>query len=147
MKNTLAFFFSILFMQALFAQTDFSKAKAEVMKILKKQETQWNSGNIDAFMEGYWKNDSLVFVGKNGPTFGYKNTLENYKRGYPTKASMGKLSFTFHHFKMWDKTTFQVVGEFHLEREEDHPFGFFTLLLKRMNGQWKIVSDHSSSGQ
>ena len=45
----------------------------------------------EKFMKGYWENDSLMFIGKSGVTYGYKNTLNNYKKNYPTTADMGKL--------------------------------------------------------
>ena len=48
-----------------------------IQAILQNQTVAWNKGDLDAFMVGYWKSDSLVFMGKSGPTYGYKNTLAN----------------------------------------------------------------------
>ena len=36
-----------------------------------------------------------MFVGSQGITYGWKATLENYKKGYPDRATMGKLKFDF----------------------------------------------------
>lgn len=55
-----------------------------IQAILQNQTAAWNKGDLDAFMVGYWKSDSLVFMGKSGPTYGYKNTLANYKKTIPT---------------------------------------------------------------
>lgn len=112
---------------------------------MKAQEFYWNKGDIEAFMEGYWNNTELVFVGKNGPTYGYQNTLENYKKGYPDKASMGQLHFDILHTQQWDKNTIQLIGKYTLTRENDQPTGYFTLLFRKIDSVWKIVSDHSSS--
>lgn len=123
---------------------DFS-ATDEVISVLKTQESLWNNGDLDRFMEGYWKNDSLVFVGGKGPTYGFESTLANYKKGYPDKAAMGKLHFDILFTKEWDSRTIQLIGKFTLTRSNDQPKGFFTLLFRKINNSWKIVSDHSST--
>jgi ketosteroid isomerase-like protein len=64
-----------------------------IRQLMAAQETAWNRGDISGFMEGYWKNDSLLFVGKNGPTYGWKQTLSNYQKNYPDTATMGQLHF------------------------------------------------------
>ena len=58
-----------------------------VRAILKSQETAWNNADINTFMEGYWQSEKLVFVGSNGPTYGFLNTLERYKASYPNNES------------------------------------------------------------
>ena len=68
--------------------------ETEVRNVLTRQNQAWNRGDVDAFMVGYWENDSLMFIGKSGVTYGYKNTLSNYKKNYPDTTVMGKLTFT-----------------------------------------------------
>ena len=116
-----------------------------VRAILKSQETAWNNADINTFMEGYWQSEKLVFVGSNGPTYGFLNTLERYKASYPNKEAMGTLNFDLLFIEQWDKKTIQVIGKFTLTRENDQPTGFFTLLFRKIDSVWKIVSDHSSS--
>ena len=136
----------LFFSSSVFAQVALKpKAEKALSEIMKAQEFYWNKGDIEAFMEGYWNNTELVFVGKNGPTYGYQNTLENYKKGYPDKASMGQLHFDILHTQQWDKNTIQLIGKYTLTRENDQPTGYFTLLFRKIDSVWKIVSDHSSS--
>lgn len=144
MKRFFLFFFfcSLTF---LFAQDN--KDVTAIENILKAQEDAWNAGDLVSFMDGYWKSDSLVFVGRSGPTYGFERTLENYRKGYPNRAAMGKLSFDLLHIKQWDEQSIQLIGAFHLQRENDAPSGYFTLLFRRFDSGWKIVSDHSSSSQ
>ena len=88
----------LFFTSSVFAQVALdSKAEKALSEIMKAQEFYWNKGDIEGFMEGYWNNAELVFVGKNGPPYGYQNTVENYKKGYPDKASMGQLHFDILH--------------------------------------------------
>lgn len=136
----------LFFSSSVFAQVALdSKAEKAFSEIMKAQEFYWNKGDIERFMEGYWNNTELVFVGKSGPTYGYQNTLENYKKGYPNKDSMGQLHFDILHTQQWDENTIQLIGKFTLTRKNDQPTGFFTLLFRKINDTWKIVSDHSSS--
>lgn len=116
-----------------------------VRAILKSQETAWNNADINSFMEGYWQSEKLVFVGSKGPTYGFLNTLERYKASYPNKEAMGTLNFDLLFIEQWDEKTIQVIGKFTLTRENDQPTGFFTLLFRKIDSVWKIVSDHSSS--
>src|SRR5690349_11438540 len=64
-----------------------------IRQLLDKQTLAWNRGDLETFMETYWKSDSLMFIGKSGVTYGWTNTLNNYKKGYPDTTAMGKLSF------------------------------------------------------
>lgn len=137
---------SLCFMGFLYAQSDrITTAEIEVRKILSDQEIAWNKGDLINFMKGYWDDENLVFVGSKGPTFGYQNTLASYQRGYPNKIAMGKLHFDILHVNSWDDKTLQLIGKYTLTRSKDQPTGFFTLLFRKINGNWKIVSDHSSA--
>lgn len=115
-----------------------------VRSLLEEQSKAWNNGNIDEYMKGYWNSDSLVFIGKNGPKYGYKTTLENYKKSYPDTAAMGKLDFTLLELKRLSFQYFFVIGKWHLQRTAGDLQGHFTLLLKKIKNRWMIVADHSS---
>lgn len=124
-----------------FSQTGPEK---QIRKILTDQTEAWNRGDIDAFMKAYWKSDSLLFVGKNGPTYGYTNTLNNYKKSYPNKDFMGTLQFTLLEVKPLAKQLWMVLGKWELKRKAGDVSGHYTILFKKINGEWVIVMDHSS---
>ena len=121
-----------------------NKDEAAIRQLLEKQNAAWNRGDIDTFMQGYWNNDSLKFVGKSGITYGYKKTLEGYKRGYPDTATMGKLEFTLMHVERLSPEYYQVVGKWHLKRSIGDVGGYYTLLFRKIKGTWMIVCDHTS---
>jgi hypothetical protein len=118
--------------------------KDEILNILSRQTECWNRGDIECFMEGYWKSDELKFIGKNGVTMGWQSTLDNYKNNYPSKKAMGELSFDILEVTLLDAGYAYVVGKWHLERHSDELSGHFTLLWKKLANQWVIISDHSS---
>lgn len=124
------------------AQT--AKDKTAILTVLENQRQAWNKGDLNDYMQGYWKNDSLLFVGKSGPTYGWQKTLDNYKKGYPDKSAMGFLTFGIKKVTFLAKDMAFVLGSWNLKRDKDEPKGYFTLLLKKLDGQWKVVVDHSS---
>ena len=126
---------------SVFSQT---KDEKEVRNVLATQNAAWNRGDVDAFMVGYWENDSLMFIGKSGVTYGYKNTLSNYKKNYPDTATMGKLTFTLIQVKQLSPEYFHVTGKYYLTRTIGDASGHFTLMFRKINGKWVVISDHSS---
>ncbi len=115
-----------------------------ILKLLEDQRQAWNRGDLNEYMQGYNQSDSLLFVGKSGPQYGWNNTLKNYKKSYPNKSAMGYLSFDIKEIKMIAADHAFVLGAWHLKRENDEPKGYFTLLVKKIKGQWKVIADHSS---
>lgn len=137
----LFFAFFLLVTSRAFAQ---SKNESAIRGILENQTTSWNRGDIESFMNGYWKNDSLMFIGKSGVTYGWSNTLKNYKKNYPDTAAMGKLVFTLIQVKKLSKKYYHVTGKWFLKRSIGNIGGHYTLLFRKINGRWVIISDHSS---
>jgi len=121
-----------------------SNPRIEIQKVLTAQQKAWNEGKIEAYMQGYWNNDSLTFVGKKGVTRGWKNTLANYKKSYPDKTAMGKLNLELIAIKILGKDIAFVVGKWNLTRTIGDVGGHFTLLMRNIKGKWVIVADHSS---
>ena len=108
----------LLFSTFILAQ-DYNKDFEQIKKIFFQQENDWNLGNIDAFMKAYWNSEELQFGGANGITRGWQKTLENYKRGYPDKEAMGKLSFQIKDMTQHSKEVVSLTGSWELERKHD----------------------------
>lgn len=139
-------FFIALFAFNTTAENKLSKNEEhKILSILDRQIEAWNEGNLEKFMGTYWKSEKLVFVGSRGPTYGWQATLDNYKKGYPDKATMGNLAFKILEVSKIDSKTVFVIGRFELTREIGDLAGHFTLVIQKINGRWLIISDHSSS--
>jgi hypothetical protein len=121
-----------------------SADESAIRQLLSRQTESWNNGDIESFMQTYWKSDSLMFIGKSGVTYGWTNTLNNYKKNYPDRTAMGKLSFDIISIKPLSSKYYQVIGKWHLERTIGNLSGHYTLLLEKIGGHWVIISDHSS---
>ncbi|MGA0559075.1 YybH family protein [Larkinella sp. VNQ87] len=143
MKKLYTLLLFLLTLSVAHAQT--AADRKAILATLDRQTADWNAGNTEAFMKGYWPSDSLTFVGKVGVTYGYEATLSNYKRRYPDRASMGTLKFTILKLDFPANGVAYVIGKFHLTRPQiGDAEGHFTLLWRKIKGQWLIVSDHSS---
>lgn len=144
-KIIAAFFITVTFITAASAQsTQPVPDQQAIRNVLEEQRQAWNTGNIDKFMAGYWQSDSLMFIGKSGVTYGWQNTLNNYKKGYPDTATMGKLKFDILEVKKLSVEYFFVVGKWYLARSIGDVGGHFTLLFKKVKNKWVIIADHSS---
>ncbi|MFM9952287.1 MAG: YybH family protein [Saprospiraceae bacterium] len=142
-RNFFLLLFVLINLQTGLAQREDAAANA-IRNVMKAQETAWNKGDLEAFMEGYLHSDSLCFIGSKGLTYGWDATLANYKQGYPNRATMGMLTFTLIRVdKLSGKAAF-VIGKWHLKRDAGDLSGHFTLLWKKIKGKWLIVADHSS---
>jgi ketosteroid isomerase-like protein len=121
-----------------------SRAERSVRLILDQQTAAWNRGDLEGFMHGYWESDSLMYIGKSGVTYGYASTLASYRRNYGDTARMGKLRFDLIQVRRLSARYFHVVGKWSLKRSAGDVGGHYTLLFRKIRGEWVIVSDHSS---
>ena len=147
--NTYLSVFSNLILASLLCLSSASFADGTeelIKKELSRQQECWNTGDLECFMDGYWKSDQLRFLGKSGLNNGWQKTMDNYVKSYPDKAAMGILKFDLLFFRTLGENNYLVTGKWELTRESDKPWGYFTLVWENIGGQWKIIYDHSSSG-
>lgn len=142
MKTIFLFIAASLVIIAATAQS--GNDKKQIIEILNQQTLYWNKGNLEEFMSGYWQSDSLMFIGKNGVTYGYANTLANYKKSYNGPEQMGKLFFDIIKVQKLSSDYYWVLGKWMLKRTVGDLSGHYTLLFRKIAGKWKIVADHSS---
>lgn len=145
MRFLAAFAFALVLASLAFPQSETQKKKSseEIISVMSAQSAAWNRGDIDGFMQGYWNSDKLVFVSSR-VTRGWQPTLENYKRGYPTKEAMGTLTFSDLEITVLSKDAAVVLGSWSLQREKDNPKGKFTLIFRKLKEGWRIVHDHTT---
>jgi len=118
--------------------------EAAVRAILDAQQSAWNQGKVDVFLEGYWKSDGLTFSGSEGVTRGFAGVQERYRRSYPDRQAMGKLDFTGLEVRILNPDAALVLGHWHLTREKGDIGGVFSLVFQRLPEGWRIVHDHTS---
>ena len=111
--------------------------------ILEDQVAAWNQGDIDTFMQAYWKSEQLTFSSGGKTQRGWETTRSGYKERYPDQATMGQLTFSDYEVQLLDANAALVLGRWQLERD-DPIGGNFSLVWKKIDEQWFIIHDHTS---
>lgn len=122
---------------------DTSKDIDEIKLALHNSAIDWSNGDMEGYMNVYWNSDKLQFIGKKGISYGWKTTLENYKKGYPTKDYTGTLTFKVLSIDYLAKDLYSLIGEYHLERKIGDANGVFNLIFKKIDNKWVIITDHT----
>jgi ketosteroid isomerase-like protein len=126
------------------AANEVSKIKTDITSVMNVQAADWNRGDVDAFMLGYWNSSELVFVSGDNVTRGWQPTLDRYKKNYNSREKMGSLKFSDLQIDVLSKNAAVVLGSWSLTRTGDNPKGKFTLIFRKFSDGWKIVHDHTS---
>ena len=119
--------------------------EARVVAVIDTQQTAWNAGDIDGFMQGYWQSSELRFASGGTVTHGWQATRDRYHSRYSDRALMGELKFESLEIEILASNAAVVHGAWSLQRELDQPSGLFTLIFRNIAGEWKIVSDTTTS--
>lgn len=129
------------------AAADSAANAAAIRQVLSDQAVAWNRGDIEGFMEGYARTDSLSFASGGNVRRGWQSTLEAYRRGYPDRQAMGTLTFSDLDVRVLSAEWALVLGRWHLEREGELSDlgGIFTLVLQKRPAGWRVLHDHTSS--
>ena len=122
-----------------------SSRSAAIRAVLDAQVAAWNRGDIDGFMDGYWRSSETVFISGDTVTHGWQTVLDRYKKGYSTREKMGTLIFSELDIKLISKTAAVATGRWQLTRAGDTPHGRFTLIFRKTSEGWRIIHDHTSS--
>jgi len=119
--------------------------RAAITKILEAQQSNWNKGDVDAFLEGYWHSPELTFSGSGRIARGWDGVLARYRKNYPDRAAMGQLDFSGLEFHFLGQDAALVLGHWHLARAQGDVGGVFSLVWKRFPEGWRIIHDHTST--
>lgn len=125
--------------------TRVSSDESQIRTLLAEQADNWNRGDIDSFMTSYWKSDETLFVGATGVARGWSAVQARYHRAYPDRKAMGRVTFSNLEVHQYCSDAALVLGNYHLDRESDHPEGVFTLDLRKFPEGWRIVVDHTTA--
>ena len=119
---------------------------AEIRDVMSQAENGWNAGDLEKYMDCYHRSDELRFASEDGISFGWHQVLKNYQSAYPDKRTMGRLAFYDLDIELLSEDAALVVGRWRLDRKSDQPHGVFTLIMRKVDSGWRIVHDHTSSG-
>ena len=120
-------------------------ADTALRALLTSQAADWNRGDIDAFMRGYWNSPEITFAGTSGVSRGWQTVLDHYHKNYPDRAAMGHLDFSEIEITPLGNDAALILGRWHLNRDAGPVGGIFTLVARRFPEGWRIIHDHTST--
>lgn len=118
--------------------------RAAIADVLTTQQDAWNRGDVEAFLQGYWRSAELTFSGAGGIARGWDRVLARYKERYPNRGAMGQLEFFALEFRFLGSDAALVLGHWHLKRQKGDVGGVFSLVFERFPEGWRIIHDHTS---
>lgn len=139
MNKILLFFFVIIGVKSSFAQDN-----RDILSVLETQTVAWNRGDIEGYMEFYWRSDSTLVVNEKGATYGWKKNLDGFKKKFPDKVIMGRLTLNILTINFIDNKNVFVLCAWERKRNDGTLSGYKTLWMRDIAGVWKIVNDHTS---
>lgn len=123
---------------------DSQEIENEIQTVIEQQKILWNEGNIEGFMEYYWKSERFTFQSGNQRLHGWDALLSRYKTSY-SGENMGVLDFTDIDIKVLSSDFAYVLGRWKLKMKDTTREGLFTIIFQRMREGWRIIHDHTSS--
>lgn len=118
--------------------------RSALTAVLSAQQDAWNRGDVDAFLQGYWRSPELTFSGTGGIARGWEGVLARYKEHYPNREAMGQLEFSGLEIRFLGQDAALVLGHWRLARQKGDVGGVFSLVFERFPEGWRIIHDHTS---
>ena len=118
-----------------------------VRAVLDRQVADWNKGDLEGFLAGYWNSPKVVFQSGGQRSDGWQAMRDRYRRRYQTKGNaMGQLAFVPLEIEPLGPEAVMARGGWRLTMPDGaKPGGLFTLVLRKFPEGWKIVHDHTSA--
>jgi len=118
-------------------------AAGRIRLVMDGQVEAWNADDLDGYMEGYWRSDSLTFHGGSRRIEGWDALRDMYASVYSGERR-GRLEFTEVTVSAPCDDTAWVTGRWSVDLPDTVRSGRFTLIFRRTDAGWRIVHDHSS---
>lgn len=118
----------------------------EVQAAFKGWTERWNAGDLEGYLAAYADSDETRYCSGSKAIRGKENIAAHYRE----RGTVGRLSVVeFEAQAMGGDDTLQVndglvFGQFELVLEDGtRHTGAFTVHVRKLNGLWRILSDHS----
>jgi beta-aspartyl-peptidase (threonine type) len=118
-----------------------------IRALLDRQQADWNRGDLDAFLSGYWNSPEVVFQSGGDQNRGFAAVRDRYHRRYKAEGrAMGTVAFSNVEVEILGPEAALARGRWRLTLPDGQtPAGQFTLVLRKFPEGWTIVHDHTSS--
>lgn len=126
-------------------QADRNTARTQIVAMMQQSARSWNAGNLDAFMNDYEADTTTTFIGRAGVIRGRAAIREVYAPRFGPGRVRDSLSFENTTIDLMAPDIANVISYYRLMRgDSTTSHGPTSLVMRRRDGRWRIVHDHSS---
>jgi ketosteroid isomerase-like protein len=120
-------------------------AAREICAMMARSATEWNRGDLDAFMSDYMPGEGTTYIGRNGVLRGPEAIRAVYAPRFAPGGVRDSLSFENLEVDLVAPNVANAIAYYVLSRGDSTVArGPTSLLMRRVEGRWRIVHDHSS---
>ncbi|MFQ5746071.1 MAG: YybH family protein [Gemmatimonadota bacterium] len=120
--------------------------RAAILAMLEGSADAWNRGELEGFLDDYLDSPRTTYVGRGGLRTGFESIRERYAPLFAPGAPRDSLRFEDLSVRGLGSGYALATARWILYRDGSVTgSGPFTLVLRRVGGEWKIIHDHSSS--
>jgi len=105
----------------------------------------WNRGDIDGYLANYWHSDKVRWVSEGIVRYGFEAIAAACKARFDSPDNMGRLEVANLEIQLPGESDALVFGAWTQTTRAARRHGVFTVHMKKIDGDWLIVSDHSST--
>ena len=117
----------------------------EVCAMFARGAASWTRGDLDAFMSDYLPGEGTTYIGRDGVLHGPEAIRASYAPRFAPGAARDSLSFEQVEVDVLAPNVVNAIAYYVLSRGDSTVArGPTSLVLRRVNGRWMIVHDHSS---
>lgn len=122
-----------------------SEARSEIVAMMNKSARDWTRGDLDGFMDSYESGNEVTYVTPTGVVHGRNAIRARYAPRFVAGARHDSLSFEDLEIDLVAPDIANVIAYYRLSRGDSTiARGPTSLVMRRRDGEWRIVHDHSS---
>ena len=123
-----------------------AEATATAVAFLSASSDAWNRGDLEAFVDDYARDSTTTFVAGGRVQYGWDWIHGNYARWWDLESERDSLQFEDVAARSLGSDYLLTTARFVLFRSDSvTASGPFTLVMKRIEGKWKIIHDQTGT--
>ncbi len=116
-----------------------------ILALFESSCSAWNRGDVGGYLSCYWHSDKVRWVSGGSVQRGFEAIASAFKERFGSPDSMGRLEVADLEVQLLGENDALAFGAWTQTTRTAGHRGVFTVHLKKIDGEWLIVSDHSSS--
>ncbi|MEE4212179.1 MAG: nuclear transport factor 2 family protein [Parvularcula sp.] len=118
--------------------------RAEVAAVLDEQVADWNSGDIEGYLDHLHKGERTRHIIGAQEVVGFEAIRQGYLERNPDPEKLGRISYRDLDVTPLGEDAALAFAHWTFEIGEMERHGVFTLLFEKIDGRWLVTHDHTA---